>query len=92
MISSVNMIAWMPGPMEMFVIAIFGLLIFGKRLPEVGKSLGKSIVEFKKGLNGIEDQINEAANRPDMLPPPQRTTDTPAAQAQPNPQSTVPHD
>jgi sec-independent protein translocase protein TatA len=41
------------GPMEMLVIGMIGVLLFGKRLPEVGRSLGKGIVEFKKGLNGI---------------------------------------
>src|SRR5579862_6927879 len=34
------------------VILVVGLLIFGRRLPEVGKNLGRTIVEFKKGLNG----------------------------------------
>ena len=42
------------------VILIIGLLLFGRRLPEVGRSLGKGIVEFKKGLNGIEDEIERA--------------------------------
>lgn len=41
---------------EMIILAILGVLIFGKRLPEVGKSLGKGIVEFKKGLAGIDDE------------------------------------
>ena len=54
----------MPGFGEMLLIAAFGLLIFGKRLPEVGKSLGKGIVEFKKGLKGIEDDIEVASNQP----------------------------
>ena len=44
----------LPGGSEWIVIALIGLLLFGKRLPEVGKSLGKSIVEFKKGLRGVE--------------------------------------
>jgi sec-independent protein translocase protein TatA len=52
----------MPGMMEWIVIGGIGLLIFGKRLPEVGRSLGKGIVEFKKGLKGIEDDIDEGAN------------------------------
>ncbi|HUB27133.1 MAG TPA: twin-arginine translocase TatA/TatE family subunit [Tepidisphaeraceae bacterium] len=42
------------------IILIVGLLLFGRRLPEVGRSLGKGIVEFKKGLNGIEDEIENA--------------------------------
>ena len=46
------------GMPEMVVIGIVGLLIFGRRLPEVGKSLGKGIVEFKKGLSGIEDELS----------------------------------
>lgn len=54
------------GPMEMLIILGVGILLFGKRLPEVGRSLGKGIVEFKKGLRGIEDEIDEAAtSRPE---------------------------
>ena len=49
----------MPGPFEWIIIAGIGLMIFGKRLPEVGKSLGKGIVEFKKGLKGIEDEVEQ---------------------------------
>ncbi len=47
---------------EWGVILILGLLFFGKRLPEVGRSIGKGIVEFKKGLQGIEDDIETGAN------------------------------
>jgi sec-independent protein translocase protein TatA len=49
----------MPGPLEWILIAGLGLLIFGKRLPEVGRSLGRGIVEFKKGLKGVEDEIEQ---------------------------------
>ena len=45
----------MPSMGEFIVIAAIGLLLFGKRLPEVGRSLGKGIVEFKKGIEDIED-------------------------------------
>lgn len=48
----------MPGPFEWIIIAGLGLLIFGKRLPEVGRSLGKGIVEFKKGLNSVGDDVS----------------------------------
>jgi sec-independent protein translocase protein TatA len=74
MISSTLVVAilGLPGGAEWIVIAILGLLIFGRRLPEVGKSLGKSIVEFKKGLRGMEDEIDRAGDegQADMLPPP----------------------
>ena len=46
------------GPMEMMVVMGIAVLLFGKRLPEVGRSLGKGIVEFKKGLNGITDELD----------------------------------
>ena len=47
----------MPGGTEWIILLVIGLLIFGKRLPEVGKSLGKGIVEFKKGLKGVKDDV-----------------------------------
>ena len=57
-------LAWgMPGGTELLVIAAVGLLIFGNRLPEVGKSLGRGIVEFKKGLRGINEDIEEASKK-----------------------------
>ncbi len=40
---------------EMLMIGAVMLLLFGSRLPEVGKSLGKGIIEFKKGLKSIDD-------------------------------------
>ena len=53
------------GMPELIVIMIIGVLLFGKRLPEVGRSLAKGIVEFKKGLRGVEDEIEDAIDRPD---------------------------
>ena len=47
----------MPMGAEWIVIAALGLLLFGKRLPEVGRSLGRGIVEFKKGIKGVEDDV-----------------------------------
>ena len=49
-----------PSPAEMLIILGVAVLLFGKRLPEVGRSLGKGIVEFKKGINGIENEIDTA--------------------------------
>jgi len=50
----------MPGPWEWIIILAVMLLLFGRRLPEVGASLGRGIVEFKKGLHGLEDEIDKA--------------------------------
>lgn len=52
-----------PGPMEMVIIAAIALLLFGNRLPSVMRSLGRGIVEFKKGVQGIEDEIDDASSR-----------------------------
>jgi sec-independent protein translocase protein TatA len=72
------------GPMEMIGIGIVGVLLFGRKLPEVGKYLGQSIVQFKKGMKGLEDEIDGGmspsapvqAAPPQPLTPPQRVAAT----------------
>jgi sec-independent protein translocase protein TatA len=49
------------GPMEMVIIGVIAILLFGNRLPEVAKSIGKGFNEFKKGMHGIEDEVNTAS-------------------------------
>ena len=49
-----------PGLPEMLILAIIALLLFGKKLPQVARDLGKGIVEFKKGVHGIEDEVKQA--------------------------------
>ncbi len=49
-----------PGGYELVAVAFVALLLFGNRLPSVMKSLGKSVTEFKKGVAGIEDDIDSA--------------------------------
>ena len=65
MVASFDMLAWMPGAPEMLVIAAVALLFFGRRLPDVARSMGKSIVEFKKGLKDVKDDIDTAATLDD---------------------------
>ena len=51
------MIGWA----EMAVIGVVAVLIFGRRLPEVGRSIGQGLLEFKKGLKGVKDDVDEVA-------------------------------
>ena len=72
MFTSFDILAWVPGPLELGVILVVALLFFGRRLPEVAKSMGKSIVEFKKGLKDVKDDIDTASTPEDdrkALPP-----------------------
>jgi sec-independent protein translocase protein TatA len=70
------------GTQEMLVLLILGVLLFGRRLPEVGRYLGKGIVEFKKGIKGLEDEVDTTTTRSEPPPaleqprPPQRVATT----------------
>lgn len=48
------------GHSELLIIGIVALLLFGSRLPQVARSLGKSLTEFKKGIQGVQDELNDA--------------------------------
>jgi sec-independent protein translocase protein TatA len=68
-------LAFLPnlGTTELMVVAFVSLLIFGNRLPSVMRSLGKSVTEFKKGVAGIEEDIDQAVtaeNEKKKSPPP----------------------
>lgn len=67
-------LAWTPfDPWHLLVLGVVALLLFGKRLPEVGRSLGKGISEFKKGLSDVHTEIgkdSEPDPPQDKLQPP----------------------
>lgn len=50
------------------IIAVVLLLLFGNRLPSVMRSLGQGVVEFKKGLQGVEDEIKNSTNKIEEQP------------------------
>ena len=63
-------------PMELAVVGIIALLLFGKKLPDVARSMGKGIVEFKKGIRGIEDEVEQSTYaRPASRPIPAEERD-----------------
>ena len=49
-----------PSPIQLLIVLVIALLLFGNRLPSIMRSLGKSVVEFKKGVNGIEEGMDDA--------------------------------
>jgi len=53
------------GPLELVVVLIIALVIFGpKRLPELGRSMGKGIREFRGSLSGNDDDEDEKPSKP----------------------------
>lgn len=48
------------GSSEILVIAVIAVLLYGERLPEVARSFGKQIVEFKKSFQGLRDELESA--------------------------------
>jgi sec-independent protein translocase protein TatA len=60
---------------ELLIVLIIVLLLFGNRLPNVMRSLGRGVTEFKKGIEGVEDDIDNAARKSET---PKQVEDQPA--------------
>lgn len=56
-----------PGVLELVIVGVIVLLLFGKRIPSVMRSLGSSITEFKRGINDPAED-DEAADAPKLEP------------------------
>ena len=48
-----------PGPLQILVVLAIGVLLFGKRLPEIGRNIGKGLLEFKRGVNDLREGKEE---------------------------------
>ena len=57
----------LPGNTEWIVILIIAVLIFGRRLPDIARSVGKSITEFKKGIHETKDEISNSVDEADDI-------------------------
>ena len=57
-----GIIPGIPGYAELLIVVMVGLLLFGRRLPEVGRSVGRTIVEFKKGIREVKDDVDKASS------------------------------
>jgi sec-independent protein translocase protein TatA len=66
-------------PWHWLVIGIVALLLFGNRLPEVARSMGKALKEFKRGLSDVSDEMDRAGRDDgpprDKLNPPNEARD-----------------
>ena len=73
---NVMLAAWLGG-MEWVIVILAVLLLFGsKRIPDLARSLGSSIREFKKGAREVTDEIQNAGE--EKTSPPARTSNPPA--------------
>lgn len=63
------------GVQEILIILLIVLIFFGgKKIPELMKGLGKGMKEYKKAMNGIEDELSTMADEKDDNPKMQNTT------------------
>jgi len=55
------------GPGELILILLILLILFGaKRLPEIGRALGKSLAEFKKGMQEAKEEMKDSSHNEDV--------------------------
>lgn len=51
---------WTPGPVEIIICVVLMFLIFGpSRIPKMARGIGSSFTEFKKGLKGVKDEVED---------------------------------
>jgi sec-independent protein translocase protein TatA len=74
-------------PMHVLLLLVVALLLFGNRLPDVARSIGRAFNEFKRGLRDVNDDLGREDQRRDPSPtdapklsaPVERPTSTPPA-------------
>ena len=56
------MFAFLDNPVTLLVLGAIAVMLFGERLPEVARSVGKQFMELKNGVRGIQQEIENAVN------------------------------
>ncbi|MEM9083224.1 MAG: twin-arginine translocase TatA/TatE family subunit [Planctomycetota bacterium] len=57
----------LPGGSEWIIVLVIAVLLFGRRLPEIARSMGQSVTEFKRGINSTKAEIEDAATQAKSL-------------------------
>lgn len=53
------LLGFAPGPVELVIVGIVAVLLFGSRLPSLARSAGSSIMEFKRGFKEVEKECQQ---------------------------------
>jgi sec-independent protein translocase protein TatA len=73
-----------PSHWQLLIVLIIILLIFGpKKLPQLARSIGKSVGELKKGLSGINEDIQDAGQADSQTGPAHSSPDVGESEARP---------
>jgi sec-independent protein translocase protein TatA len=75
------------GGQEIVLLLVLGVLLFGgSQLPRLGRTVGRTVSEVRKGVRGIEDDVEDALEptrpakpEPERVSPPQRITSAPSS-------------
>ncbi len=67
--------AFLDSPLEMLILIVLAVLLFGERLPEVAQTWGKKLIELKKGIHSIQQEIQNAVNEAASVEPPPKHSD-----------------
>jgi len=52
----------LPAPTQLIVLLVLAVLLFGQNLPQVARSLGQKLAEFRRGMRSVEDEIRAIAS------------------------------
>jgi sec-independent protein translocase protein TatA len=83
--------ASLDNPVMLLLLGALAVLLFGERLPEVARSFGRGLMEFRKGMHGIQDEIRSAIDSAVSTDASPRGHDDPYAAGYRDP-GTAPHE